>query len=163
MTTTTTSTPAGSRLDPEPVPRRDFLGLASLWAAGAAFVFAGLGMLRLPKAAVLSSPSKKFRVALPESLPAGQPFVPPGRAVAIFKDDDGVYAVSTVCTHLGCIVKSTSEGFECPCHGSRFAPDGTVTKGPAPTALPWHKVTGSGSDFVVDEDVTVPPGTKVKA
>ena len=70
MTTTTTSTPVGSRLDPEPVPRRDFLGLASLWAAGAAFVFAGLGMLRLPKAAVLSSPSKKFRVALPESLPA---------------------------------------------------------------------------------------------
>jgi cytochrome b6-f complex iron-sulfur subunit len=160
---TTTSTPAGSRLDPEPVPRRDFLGLAALWAAGAAFIFAGIGMLRLPKAAVLSSPAKKFRVTLPDSLPAGQAFVPPGRAVAIFKDDDGVYAISTICTHLGCIVKNTNEGFECPCHGSRFAPDGTVTKGPAPTALPWRKVTGSGSDYVVDEDVTVPAGTKVQA
>ena len=163
MTTTTSTAPAGSRLDPEPVPRRDFLGLTSLWAASAAFIFAGIGMLRLPKAAVLSSPSKKFRVALPDSLPAGQAFVPPGRSVAIFKDDDGVYAISTVCTHLGCIVKGTSDGFECPCHGSRFAADGTVTKGPAPTALPWRKVTGSGSDFVVDEDTTVPPGTKVKA
>ena len=81
-------------------------------------------MLRLPKAAVLSSPSKKFRVTLPESLPPGQAFVPPGRSVAIFRDDEGVYAISTVCTHLGCIVKSTAEGFECPCHGSRFAPDG---------------------------------------
>ncbi len=163
MTTTTSTSPAGSRLDPEPVPRRDFLGLASLWAAGAAMVFAGLGMLRLPKAAVLSSPSKKFRVTLPESLPAGEPFVPPGRSVAVFKDDGGVYAISTVCTHLGCIVKGTSDGFECPCHGSRFAADGTVTKGPAPTPLPWRKVTGSGSDFVVDEDETVPAGTKVKA
>ena len=163
MTTTTSTTPAGSRLDPEPVPRRDFLGLASLWAAGAALVFAGIGMLRLPKAAVLSSPSKKFKVQLPESLPAGQAFVPPGRSIAVFKDDAGVYAISLVCTHLGCIVKNTSEGFECPCHGSRFGLDGAVTKGPAPTPLPWRKVTGSGSEFVVDEDVTVPAGTKVSA
>jgi len=162
-TKTTTAAPAGSRLDPEPVPRRDFLGLASLWAAGAALVFAGLGMLRLPKAAVLSSPSKKFRVTLPDAMAAGQAFVPPGRSVAMFKDDDGVYAISTLCTHLGCIVKSTHEGFECPCHGSRFTPDGAVTKGPAPTALPWRKVTLSGGSYVVDEDETVPAGTKVKA
>jgi Rieske Fe-S protein len=137
--------------------------VASLWAAGAALVFAGIGMLRLPKAAVLSSPSKKFRVTLPESLPAGQAFVPPGRTVAVFKDADGVYAVSLVCTHLGCIVKNTAEGFECPCHGSRFAADGEVTKGPAPAALPWRKITGSGSEYMVDEDVTVPAGTKVNA
>jgi len=164
MTTTgTTTTPAGSRLDPEPVPRRDFLGLAALWSAGAALIFAGLGILRLPKAAVLSSPSKKFRVTLPDSLAAGQAFVPPGRTVALFKDDGGVYAISTICTHLGCIVKSTREGFECPCHGSRFTPEGAVTKGPAPTALPWRKVTHSGGSYVVDEDETVPVGTKVKA
>jgi cytochrome b6-f complex iron-sulfur subunit len=163
MTTTTSAAPVSSRLDPEPVPRRDFLGLASLWAAGAAFVFAGIGMLRLPKAAVLSSPSKKFRVTLPDSLAVGEAFVPPGRSVAVFKDDGGVYAISTVCTHLGCIVKNTHEGFECPCHGSRFAPDGTVTKGPAPTALPWRKVTGSSGNYVVDEDETVPVGTKVQA
>lgn len=161
--TTTTTTPAGSRLDPEPVPRRDFLGSASLWAACAALAFAGIGMLRLPKAAVLSSPAKKFRVTLPDALPAGQAFVPPGRSVAIFQDEGGVYAISTVCTHLGCIVKNTNEGFECPCHGSRFTPDGAVTQGPAPAPLPWHKVTGSGGNYVVDEDETVPPGTKVKA
>lgn len=165
MTTTTTMTPvpAGSRLDPDPVPRRDFLGLAALGTALAAFLFAGIGMLRLPKAAVLSSPAKKFRVRVPESLLAGQPFVPPGRSVAVFKDDGGVYAISLICTHLGCIVKHTGEGFECPCHGSRFAADGGVLKGPAPAALPWRKVTGSGSEFVVDEEATVPAGTKVTA
>jgi cytochrome b6-f complex iron-sulfur subunit len=159
------STPpaVGSRLDPEPVPRRDFLGLSALWAAATAMLFATAGMLRLPKAAVLSSPSRKFRVTLPESLAPGEPFIPPGRAVALFRDAGGVYAVSTLCTHLGCIVKRHPEGFECPCHGSRFTTDGVVTKGPAPQALPWHKVTGAAGTYVVDEDVTVPPGTKVTA
>ena len=157
----TTPEPVPSRLDPEPVPRRDFLGIASLCSAAAALVFAGIGMLRLPKAAVLSSPSKKFRVMLPESLALGEAYVPPGRSVALFRDEEGVFAISLVCTHLGCIVKSIPDGFECACHGSRFDPDGGVTKGPAPTALPWHRVTKSGDDFVVDEEEIVPMGTRV--
>jgi cytochrome b6-f complex iron-sulfur subunit len=128
---------------------------------GGALLFALMGMLKLPKAAVLASPSKKFKVALPETLPAGEAFVPPGRAVAVFRDPEGVYAVSTICTHLGCVVKPNPEGFECPCHGSRFNPDGTVLRGPAPRALPWLKVSVSGGALTVDEDTTVPPGTKV--
>lgn len=157
------TTIARSRLDPEPVPRRDFLGLASVAAAVGTLLFAVLGMLRLPKAAVLSSPSRKFRVSLPDSLPVGEAFVPAGRSVALFRDGEGVYAVSTVCTHLGCIVKPSTQGFECPCHGSRFAPDGAVVKGPAPRALPWVKVSGAGGAYLVDEGASVPPGTKVKA
>lgn len=158
---TTQSRPARSRLDPEPVPRRDLLGLASLWSALCTALFATLGMVRLPKAAVLASPSKKFRVPLPETLSAGQAFIPPGRAVAIFRDDDGVWAVSTVCTHLGCIVRAAADGFECPCHGSRFHADGTVSRGPAPKPLPWLKVTASGNTLMVDAGTTVRPGTKV--
>lgn len=155
--------PGRSRLDPDPVPRRDFLGLASLGAALSALLFATLGMLQLPKVAVLSSPSKKFRVTLPDTLGEGVAYVPPGRSVALFRDSMGVHAVSTICTHLGCIVKPVESGFECPCHGSRFAADGAVVKGPAPRALAWVKVSGSGGTFVVDEDVRVPPGTKVTA
>jgi cytochrome b6-f complex iron-sulfur subunit len=136
-----TTTSKSSRLDPEPMPRRDFLGLAAMWAMGASAAFALLGMLRLPRAAVLPAPSKKFKVALPESLADGEPFVPPGRSVALFRDREGVYAVSTVCTHLGCIVKQSADGFACPCHGSEFKKDGSVTKGPAPKALPWLAVT----------------------
>jgi cytochrome b6-f complex iron-sulfur subunit len=149
-----------SRLDPEPIPRRDFLGLASIWAAGSTFVFAAIGMLRLPKAAVLSSPSRKYRVTLPENLPEGVPFLPPGRSVAIFRDKQGVHAISITCTHLGCIIKPSATGFDCPCHGSRFAPDGKVIKGPAPSPLPWRKVTLDGPVCVVDEGASVPPGTK---
>jgi Rieske Fe-S protein len=152
-----------SRLDPEPIPRRDFLGLSALAAAAGSMLFAVVGMLRLPKAAVLASPSKKFTVTLPESLAVGESFVPPGRPVALFRDSDGVYAISTICTHLGCVVKASSEGFECPCHGSRFGPDGSVTKGPAPRALPWLKVSSSDGGLIVDEGTTVPPGSKVTA
>ena len=157
------SEPQKSRLDPEPMPRRDVLGLASLWASASALLFSVFGMMRLPKAAVLASPSKKFRVTLPETLPVGEAFVPPGRAVALFKDAEGVYAVSTICTHLGCVVKPNAEGFECPCHGSRFTHDGTVAKGPAPKPLPWLKISGKEGQFVVDEGATVPHGTKVNA
>ena len=157
---TVTAKPARSRLDPEPISRRDWLGLASLWAMGAALLFGVVGMLRLPKAAVLSSPSKRFRVALPETLAAGQAFVPPGRSVAIFRDGQGVHAISTICTHLGCVVKAVEAGFECPCHGSRFAADGSVLKGPAPVPLPWLKVSVAGDLVTIDEGATVAAGTK---
>ncbi|MGB9604956.1 MAG: ubiquinol-cytochrome c reductase iron-sulfur subunit, partial [Bryobacteraceae bacterium] len=124
---------------------------------------AAFGMLRLPKPGVLASAGRKYRVVLPETLAAGEPYLPPGRSVALFRDDGGVWAISRVCTHLGCVVRASSHGFDCPCHGSRFAADGSVIKGPAPKALPWLKVTAAGGVYVVDESQTVPPGTKVVA
>jgi len=126
-------------------------------------LFASIGMLRLPKAAVVASRSKKFRISLPRSLSAGEAYVPPGRNVAVFQDAGGVYAISLVCTHLGCIVKPGPQGFECPCHGSHFGPDGSVLGGPAPRGLPWRAVSMDGNDLIIDDDATVPPGTKVKA
>ncbi len=158
-----TSSTERSRLDPEPVVRRDFLGLASVLAAASALGFGLMGMLRLPRPAVMPSPSKKFKVRLPESLPLGTPFIPPGRAVALYRTGDGVYALSLVCTHLGCVVKPWGEGFECPCHGSFFGQDGAVTKGPAPKPLAWLKLTGSNGSYVVDQGSTVPQGTYWRA
>jgi Rieske Fe-S protein len=61
-----------------------------------------------------------------------------GQHVAVSRDDDGrLHAVSAHCTHMGCIVNwNTAErSWDCPCHGSRFTPDGTVLEGPAVTAL----------------------------
>jgi cytochrome b6-f complex iron-sulfur subunit len=164
MTTTpATDTVERSRLAPEPMPRRDFLGLAAAWSALATLVFATLGIAKLPKPGVLPSPSKKFRVSLPESLAPGEAYVAPGRAVVLVRDREGVYAVSRVCTHLGCIVQPSPSGFDCPCHGSRFAADGSVLKGPAPKPLRWLAVSSlGGGSFVVDEDASVPVGTKVK-
>lgn len=146
-----------SRLEREPMPRRDFLGMAALWSAASSLLFAFIGIMRLPKAAVLPSPSKRFQVTLPDSMVAGVPFVPAGRSVALFRTEKGVYAVSTICTHLGCIVKPTIAGFDCPCHGSKFAKDGSVQRGPAPKALPRLAVTRlADNEFVVDEGTVLP-------
>ena len=57
-----------------------------------------------------------------------------GEKVAGYRDEDGtLIAVSATCTHLGCQVNwnRAERSWDCPCHGSRFAPDGTVLQGPA--------------------------------
>ena len=57
-----------------------------------------------------------------------------GARVAVHRGDDGIlHGVSAVCTHLACIVQwnSSERSWDCPCHGSRFAADGTVVQGPA--------------------------------
>jgi len=52
---------------------------------------------------------------------------------------EGLLAIYKVCTHLGCLYKyeTTTERFECPCHGSKFHLDGTkiLEEGPAPRSL----------------------------
>lgn len=61
------------------------------------------------------------------------------KKVAVFRDDQGnIHQRSAVCTHLYCIVdwNSAERTWDCPCHGSRFDPYGTVVNGPAITPLP---------------------------
>ncbi len=73
--------------------------------------------------------------------------VPPGGALlfraerlALLRDDAGFYALSLVCTHLGCTVVVTEDTLSCPCHGSRFDRQGKVLKGPADRPLDRIKV-----------------------
>lgn len=161
---TTEARPVPSRLDPDAVPRRDVLGMAALLTTASALLFVLAGILRLPKAAVLPVATRRFNVLLPESLAPGETFEPAGRSVAIARDAaGGVYAISKVCPHLGCIVQATAAGFDCPCHGSRFGSDGAVLRGPAPKGLAWLRITGGPARYVVDESAEVPPGTTVTA
>ncbi|MFI6567485.1 FAD-dependent oxidoreductase [Streptomyces sp. NPDC050534] len=56
------------------------------------------------------------------------------RQCAVHRDEGGeLHAVSACCTHLGCLVafNRAEQAWECPCHGSRFAPDGSILQGPA--------------------------------
>ncbi|MFW5830098.1 MAG: FAD-dependent oxidoreductase, partial [Planctomycetota bacterium] len=71
------------------------------------------------------------------------------RHVAVARLHDGsLHACSATCPHMGCRVhyNDSDRSFDCPCHGSRFALDGTVIEGPASDALepiPASKLTRS--------------------
>jgi Rieske Fe-S protein len=63
----------------------------------------------------------------------------------VYRDEAGtLHAVSATCTHLGCIVafNDAERAWECPCHGSRFAVDGSVLHGPATKPLEPRDLTG---------------------
>jgi Rieske Fe-S protein len=68
------------------------------------------------------------------------------RKVAAYRDAGGrIQLCSAICTHLQCVVawNSAEETWDCPCHGSRFHPDGRVISGPAEEALtPLSPSTG---------------------
>lgn len=55
----------------------------------------------------------------------------------------GMYALSTVCTHLGCIPNwmPADQKFKCPCHGSGFRMSGMNFEGPAPRPLERYRIT----------------------
>lgn len=50
---------------------------------------------------------------------------------------DIIYALSTICTHLGCTPNwlESDKKFKCPCHGSGFKISGINFEGPAPRPL----------------------------
>jgi Rieske Fe-S protein len=61
-----------------------------------------------------------------------------GQKVAAFRDESGLTTVrSAVCTHMGCLVEwnGAEHTWDCPCHGSRFKPNGDVIAGPAESPL----------------------------
>ncbi len=99
---------------------------------------------RFLKPNVLYEPSKVFKVGTLSKFPIGSRVVIEGRDIEVVREKDGLHAVSLICTHLGCLVKSVANdpevGYTCPCHGSDFAPDGGVLGGPAPADLPWFEV-----------------------
>jgi len=71
----------------------------------------------------------------------------------LFQTQNGPYAISRTCTHLGCTLNLLLEEgvFACPCHQSRFDLNGRVLSGPAKRDLPLFEVKPmeSGKGYVV--------------
>jgi glycine/D-amino acid oxidase-like deaminating enzyme/nitrite reductase/ring-hydroxylating ferredoxin subunit len=71
-----------------------------------------------------------------------------GHRCAVYRAPDGqLQAVSATCTHMGCLVafNDAEQTWDCPCHGSRFAPDGSVLHGPATRPLEPHDLPAGNS------------------
>jgi cytochrome b6-f complex iron-sulfur subunit len=65
-----------------------------------------------------------------------------------------MYALSTVCTHLGCTPNwlTSEQKFKCPCHGSGFRPTGLNYEGPAPRPLERFAISFDDTgNIVVDK------------
>ncbi len=149
-------------MDPDKkISRKDFLRLSAIGACVTALAMTGTDLLRFPVPALLPDISNKFKIGKPEDFPMGGTKVFPDKNVIVSRDEKGLFAISLICTHLGCIVSKTSQGFVCPCHGSRYDESGNVTKGPAPRALDWFEISQlPNNKLVVDTGKRVPVGMK---
>ncbi len=135
------------------VPRRGFLGTLGAWVTSplvlawtsfcASVGVASLATARFMMPNVLVEPPTKFKIGPPSDYS-------PGTVSTKWKAQFGVwivnaevegvpmvYALSTVCTHLGCTPNwlEGEQKFKCPCHGSGFRKTGVNFEGPAPRPL----------------------------
>ena len=73
-----------------------------------------------------------------------------GHKIYVVRTASGFSSVSAICTHAQCVIEwNGTSVFDCPCHGSRFASDGTVMKGPAARSLRIYTNT------LVDDTLTI--------
>ena len=114
-------------------------------------------------------------IVLPKEIPAGSSYdltagtirVVSTSAVAVARDGSGIYALSLVCTHQGCDIRSSQGSISfnlihCGCHGSEFNGQGGVLVGPASRPLPHLLVTADPAGaLTVHGDTEVPATTRL--
>ena len=108
---------------------------------------------------VVKEPPTKFKAGSPDNYSPATVTLNQEQKVYIVRAKEGnFYALSAVCTHLGCITNwKPEEGLiACPCHGSKFNTEGTKIAGPAPRSLPRFSITlDDQGQLVVDKSITV--------
>ncbi len=120
-------------------------GFTALSMTGGLF---GLGLARFMFPNVLAEPPSRFKVGFREGFPSGKvetKYVAQYGVWVVNSDVGGqqqIYALKTVCTHLGCTPNwlEAEQKFKCPCHGSGFYKDGVNFEGPAPRPLERYAI-----------------------
>lgn len=140
------------------VSRRQFfvkVGLGSVAMAACGTALFGYQYLS-PN--VLYEPSPVVNAGRPDHYPSDSVTLDPENGIYIVRAVEGFYALSAVCTHLGCLTAWKPELgiIACPCHGSKFRRDGTKIEGPAPRPLPWLKTWLSDEgELMVDRSTII--------
>jgi cytochrome b6-f complex iron-sulfur subunit len=132
--------------------RREFLALLGTGAMAAAALGTAITAVRFMWPEVLFEEERRFRIGKPEDIPVGTLVAMPQQKVYVVHAAAGFFAMSAVCTHLGCLTQYEKENSRifCPCHGSRFDESGNVTDGPAPAPLPRLELALESGVLVVD-------------
>jgi len=144
-------------LSEEERSRRAFLGMMT----GGALVVAALGTgvtgIRYLWPEVLFEEETRFRIGKPSNIAPGTVLILPEQKAFVVRGADGIYALSSTCTHLGCLTQFERDQNRifCPCHGSRYDAEGRVTNGPAPKPLPRLALAIEGGELVLDVGQTV--------
>ena len=134
------------------------IGLASLGVAGAGAAVFGYEFLS-PN--VLYEPSPVIALGKPDRFAQGSVAADPQAGIYVIHGTEGFYALSAVCTHLGCLTTWSPEQdlITCPCRGSKFNLDGVRVDGPAPRPLAWLRMwISEEGDLMVDRSTTIPEG-----
>jgi len=161
-------TPRSERAGAE-LTRRDFLNEITLGALG----IAGLGSVAVTyqyfSPNVLFEPATTFRAGNPDLYPVHSVTFLQEQQVYIVRMPEGFFAVSAVCTHLGCVTQWKPDAdngkgqIQCPCHGSKFRDDGSKVEGPAPRPLPHFAISlTADGELLVDKLQNIKPAQVLK-
>ena len=137
------------------INRKGFIGwltigwLAFAGATGGFFTV----MIRFLFPNVLFEPPQSFKIGYPDEFTKGKVDTrfKTKHAVWIVRDDNSIYALSTVCTHLGCTPNwlEAEQKYKCPCHGSGFRKSGKNFEGPAPRPLERFAISLAGDGKII--------------
>jgi len=145
--------------------RRRFCQAAGVAACTVAASGAGVLSIEFLHPRVLFEPPTRVSLGPPDGVGVGSVIASETHRLFVIRLKDGFRALSSVCTHLGCITRYQPDDgvIACPCHGSRFSLDGDVISGPAPRPLHWLDMAVSDKGLItVDTAVEVPQGMVFK-
>jgi cytochrome b6-f complex iron-sulfur subunit len=119
--------------------RRDFLNKLAVGTAtgtGIVAIAAGLAEILPPDTESYSI----LKIGHINDYPLNEFSFIPAKKIYVYRARHLIRVVSAVCTHLGCTVNKTDQGFQCPCHGSKFDKTGKCCAGPASRPLDRFQV-----------------------
>jgi Rieske Fe-S protein len=117
------------------ISRRDFLKITRdglLYLSGALTLGGLLRFLSYQSEPALQT---EFDLGPADNFVLDTQTILPDIPAILLRSEKGFTALSLICTHLGCTVGQSTNGFACPCHGSQFDSHGNVLHGPATQKL----------------------------
>ena len=148
-----------------PVDRRQFFVRLGLGSLGISLAGTAVFAYQFLSPNVLFEPSPIVNAGKPESYGLDTVTLDVNSRIYLIHSKEGFFAVSAVCTHLGCLTAWKPElgMIECPCHGSKYRSSGQKIEGPAPDPLPWLLTwINDDGELMVDRSSTVGPMQFVK-